>query len=59
MFNLDNYILSKKELKEKVAASDRRILEFSNLPGNYNFDEAFSELIAWCQQAFVRLSLTT
>ena len=53
-----NFILSKKELKEKVAAADRRILEFSDLPDDYNFDEAFSELISWCQNAFVRLSLT-
>ena len=54
-----NFILSKKELKEKVAAADRRILEFSDLPDDYNFDEAFSELIAWCQEAFERLSITT
>ena len=54
-----NFILSKKELKEKVPAADRRILEFSDLPDDYNFDEAFSELITWCQKAFVRLSLTT
>ena len=54
-----NFILSKKELKEKVSTADRRILEFSDLPDNYNFDEAFSELISWCQNAFVRLSLTT
>ena len=54
-----NFILSKKELKEKVAATDCRILEFSDLPDDYNFDEAFSELFAWCQNAFVRLSLTT
>ena len=50
------FILSKKELKEKVSAPDRRILEFSKLPDNYNFDEAISELFGWCQNAFKRTS---
>ncbi len=52
-----DFILSKKELKEKVAATDCRILEFSDLPDNYNFDEAFSELFAWCRNAFSRLEV--
>ena len=50
------FILSKKELKEKVPAPDRRILEFSELPDNYNFDEVISELFGWCQNAFKRTS---
>lgn len=52
-----DFILSKKELKEKVSAADRRILEFSDLPDDYNFDEAFLELFTWCQNAFSRLEV--
>ncbi len=49
------FILTKSELKSKVSAADRRILEFSQLPDDYDFDAAISELFEWCQKAFKRL----
>ena len=49
------FILSKKGLKEAVAREDRRILELADLPDDYDFDQAFSSLFAWCQQAFARI----
>ena len=52
-----DFILSKTELKEKVSSADRRILEFIDLPDDYNFDEAFLELFTWCQNAFSRLEV--
>ena len=52
------FVLSKKELKSKVSEADRRILEFSDLPDDYDFDAAFSELFEWCQKAFGRVDLS-
>ena len=49
------FILSKKELKEAVALEDRMILELAELPDDYDFDQAFSSLFAWCQSAFARI----
>ena len=48
------FILTKKELKEAVSAEDRRVLELSELPDGFDFDQAFSTLFAWCQGAFER-----
>ena len=49
------FILRKTELKEAVAEEDRIILELADLPDGYDFDQAFSSLFAWCQNAFARI----
>ena len=41
-----HFILTKKELKEAVSAEDRRVLELAELPDGFDFDRAFSVLIA-------------
>ena len=50
-----HFILSKKDLKEAVAKEDRIVLELANLPDGYDFDQAFTSLFAWCQNAFARI----
>jgi len=49
------FILTKKELKEAVSAKDRRVLELTELPDEFDFDQAFSILFAWCQSDFLRV----
>ena len=49
------FILRKKDLKEAADEEDRIILELTDLPDGYDFDQAFSSLFTWCQRAFVRL----
>ena len=49
------FILAKGELKKSVSAEDRRVLELAELPDEFDFDQAFSVLFAWCQRAFVRV----
>ena len=49
------FLLTKKELKEAVAAEDRRALELAGLPDGFDVDPAFSVLFAWCQSAFLRV----
>ena len=49
------FVLTKKELKAAVLAEDRRVLELSELPDGFDFDQAFALLFAWCQEAFSRL----
>ena len=48
------FLLSKRELREAVSAEDRRVLDLADLPEEFDFDEAFSALVAWCQAAFAR-----
>ena len=48
------FILTKRELKEAVSAEDRQALGLAELPDGYDFDQAFSVLFAWCQEALVR-----
>ena len=50
-----HFILAKRELKEAVSAEDRRVLELAELPGGFDFDQAFSVLFAWCQRTFARV----
>ena len=50
-----HFILTKKELKAAVSAEDRRVLELTELPDGFDFDQAFSVLFAWCQSAFLRV----
>ena len=49
------FILTKKDLKEAVSAEDRRVLELTELPDGFDFDQAFSVLLAWCQRTFARV----
>ena len=50
-----HFILSRRNLKEAVAKEDRIVLEMAELPDGYDFDQAFSFLFAWCQNAFARI----
>ena len=49
------FVLSKRELKEQVGDADRAMLNLSELPDGYDFDAAFRQVLAWCQQAFLRI----
>ena len=49
-----HFILRRKDLKEAVPEEDRIVLEMAELPDDYNFDQAFTSLFAWCQSAFAR-----
>jgi predicted nucleotidyltransferase len=49
------FILSRKDLKNAVAEEDRIVMEMAELPDSYDFDQAFSFLFAWCQDAFARI----
>lgn len=51
----DLFILTKRELKEAVSAEDRRVLELAELPDGFDFDQAFSALLDWCQRTFARV----
>ena len=53
------FVLTKKELKEAVSEEDRRVLELTELPDGFDFDQAFSVLFAWCQSVFARLERMT
>ncbi|MBR3357860.1 MAG: nucleotidyltransferase domain-containing protein [Solobacterium sp.] len=57
LYYLENgcFILSRKELKEAVSKEDRLILEFAELPDDFDFDQAFAALFAWCQRTFIRI----
>ena len=50
-----HFILNRKDLKEAVAKEDRIILELADLPDEYDFDQAFTSLFAWCQSTFARI----
>ena len=49
-----SFAVTKRELKEQVSEEDRKILEMAELPDDYDFDNAFRQIIRWCQNAFVR-----
>ena len=50
-----HFILSRKDLKEAVTEEDRIVLGMAELPDNYDFEQAFHSLFAWCQMAFIRI----
>ena len=50
-----HFILNKQELKEAVVREDRIVLEMAELPDDFDFDQAFSSLFAWCQSVFARI----
>ena len=49
------FVITKSDLKRKASEEDRRALALSELPDGYDFDAAFSFLIAWCRNAFRRI----
>ena len=49
------FILNRKDLNEAVTEKDRIVLEMAELPDVNDFDQAFSFLFAWCQNAFARI----
>ena len=49
------FILSRKDLQEAAEEEDRIVLEMAELPDDYDFDQTFSSLFAWCQSAFARI----
>ena len=49
------FLLRKKDLKAAASEEDRLILELSDLPDGYEFDQVFTSLFAWCQRAFIRI----
>jgi hypothetical protein len=49
------FILRKTDMKEAAAEEDRIVLELADLPDGYDFDQAFTSLFAWCQNAFARI----
>ena len=50
-----HFVLRRKDLMEAVPEEDRIVLEMAELPDDYNFDQAFTSLFAWCQSAFARI----
>ena len=50
-----SFVFIKRELKEAVSPEDRRILELSELPNGFDFDNAFAALFFWCRAAFTRI----
>ncbi len=50
------FITTKSNLLRTVSEIDRHALTLSDLPDDYDFDEAFSFLFSWCQNAFRRIS---
>ena len=50
-----NFVTTKKELKEQVSEYDRRLLELVEINDNFDFENAFSILFTWCQNAFIRI----
>ncbi|MBQ6388409.1 MAG: nucleotidyltransferase domain-containing protein [Mogibacterium sp.] len=50
-----HFILNRKDLKEAVTEEDRIVLEIAKLPDAYDFDQVFSFLFTWCQNAFARI----
>ena len=51
------FLLRKNDLKAALSEEDRLILELTDLPDAYDFDQAFTSLFAWCQKAFVRIEV--
>ena len=46
---------TKRELKEQVSEEDRDMLRLLELPEDFDFDECFSRIFRWCQNAFARI----
>lgn len=48
------FVKTKSKLMEMSSEEDRRVLALSELPDDYDFDNAFNLLFAWCRKAFLR-----
>lgn len=51
-----SFVTTNKELKTSVSEEDRMMLLMAELPDGYDFDTAFSNVLSWCQNAFIRIS---
>ncbi|MCR5541745.1 MAG: nucleotidyltransferase domain-containing protein [Ruminococcus sp.] len=51
------FLLNKKELKEKVSPEDRYILELSENYVTQDFEIVFPKVMEWCRQAFIRADI--
>lgn len=49
------FVSTKKALKELAAEEDRKMLTMAELPDGFDFDQAFSSVFVWCQNAFRRI----
>ena len=49
------FVLTRRELKERVSEEDRAVLELAEAPDDYDFDGAFMLVFRWCQKAFLRI----
>ncbi len=49
------FVTTRSTLKDRVCPADRDMLELGELPEGYDFDRAFAEVFAWCQDAFHRI----
>ncbi len=49
------FVITKRELKERVSEEDRNMLAMADLPDGFDFDQAFAALFAWCQNALIRM----
>ena len=54
-YSLGLRFLGISEAISKNNAIIRIVLEMAELPDNYDFDQAFTSLFAWCQNAFARI----
>ncbi len=50
-----SFLVTKRDLKEKVSEEDRAVLETAELPDGYDYDGAFRLMFRWCQNAFIRI----
>ena len=50
-----HFILTHRELMDAVSSEDRQVLELGDYADGFDFDQAFSDLFAWCQKAFPRV----
>lgn len=49
------FTVTEKALKAAVSEADRRVLEMRALPEDFDFEAAFSALLEWIREAFVRI----
>ena len=49
------FVTTKAELRDSVSEEDREVLMVAELPDDYDFDQAFTFVFQWCQNAFLRI----
>lgn len=50
-----DFVLKKRELRERVSEADREMLSMAELESGFDFDSAFSAVFDWCKKAFLRI----